>query len=313
MQPIIFPLNDWSLEYIFETGEFLEDVNFDDDVDAAVDDHVIESDAPRSNTCLAFGNNFLSFPDPVPDRDAPFDAGGQGRWEPTTPSGLDPATAVSVSPSPRSGQSHDSQWPVQLPSHSVDALVLWLFLPDLDESFEGFLLDKAPSGPIDEKDMTTTFIFENGPGMMALSSPLSVGPSIDDQPSGRVPTKKKKRIRKSPPKLKTPVELTDLDVICERGGRNPVHPGTMAFRRRVQKLLKNRYADTDYVTVPKSEKTALSKEIVDWIHRHQRGRFVTRDKIPGGGGGHGPWYEVNKHTARQKVSQRLRDQAKLIH
>ncbi len=114
---------------------------------------------------------------------------------------------------------------------------------------------------------------------------------------------KRKRIRRFSPDLKTPLALADSDVICERGGQNGSHAGNLAFREHVQMLLLAERPGW-YKALLNAKKTALSNQVVAWVHS-RGGRFVTRDKLFAGE--YGPWYEVLHKTARDKASQLLRD------
>lgn len=300
------PYDDWSLEGILDIGEFLEGVDWSDgdlrelaflddvdieNVDAVIDDRVIENDVLLSTACCAFPPSHSYF-HPIDDREPLSDAwGGGGVWKPTTPSGYDPATVASVSPSPS-----DFRRPL-LPSRSDQALVQFLFLPDLDESLEGIVFDDEPSGPFDE-DMTTPLMIENSSGKMALPPPPI------DQPSLNPITKK--RGRKFPPELKTPVDLKKEDVLCGPGGHNRQHPGNVEYVQDVKDVLQIRFSGVDYRNdVPESVKMAVSQEIVARVHE-RGGRIVKRDRTDA------DWYEDSYHNARLKASQCLRDQALLI-
>lgn len=129
-------------------------------------------------------------------------------------------------------------------------------------------------------------------------------PHIDpmDRPHSQAAPRGDRKIKQAE-EDKIYVELRDEDVIGERGGKNLQHQGTVACRVYVQDLLLDRYFSrfVDYRTVPKSEKTALSHEIVEWV-RERGGRFVKRDNK------YAPWYLEVESNARQKVMQSLRDE-----
>jgi hypothetical protein len=114
------------------------------------------------------------------------------------------------------------------------------------------------------------------------------------------------------PQVRTPLDLRDGDVVCERGGMNLSHPGNISFRRHIEDKVGWMFHDSihnggrAYSDLSKMEKKALRNTILDWVHNHQGGRFVSRNKLPGPGN-YGPWYEVSRETSQQKVSQLLRD------
>lgn len=116
--------------------------------------------------------------------------------------------------------------------------------------------------------------------------------------------KMKRRVGNVSPVVKSPIELTMADVICGRGGHANTHPGNIAYRNHVKEIL----AQNDYVSLSRHDKTALSIEVVDWVHDHLDGRFVARDNNIGGR----HWYVVDVKTARMKVSQFLRGHARHI-
>lgn len=152
------------------------------------------------------------------------------------------------------------------------------------------------------------------PSRCAGKAVKSVTTAVPHLTTNRSPHKKQpqchddgkvQRVRKRPPQVKTPVTLREVDCVCERGGFSKNHPGTTAYRTMVGELL-TRYR---YSSLSTKDKTALSNDVVDWVHNTQRGRFVARDRCSQTGI-HGPWYVVARDTARQKASQILRDQYK---
>jgi hypothetical protein len=108
-----------------------------------------------------------------------------------------------------------------------------------------------------------------------------------------------RRIRRPAPPVITPVELRDDDVVCERGGINTSHQGNISYRLHVEDVVRG--GGRSYGDLPVREKTALRDAVVDWVHNQQGGRFVAWDTSEG------LWYQVSTVTAREKVSQRLRD------
>lgn len=113
-------------------------------------------------------------------------------------------------------------------------------------------------------------------------------------PSKSKKSSKKKRARRTDPKIKEYVVKRDLDVLLGRGGCSNHHPGNTAYRQHILSLQKK------YKALSREEKTAFSKEVLRWLHDHG-GRFLKRDERGG------PWYIVTDGTARQKVSQALRE------
>ena len=93
--------------------------------------------------------------------------------------------------------------------------------------------------------------------------------------------------------------------------------GNEVYRKRILKLQKT------YKTLSRDEKTQMSKDVVQWIYK-RGGKFLQRDDtnkknpppvVPESGtaeeGGDDDvvsrWYVVTTETARQKVSQALRE------
>lgn len=109
-----------------------------------------------------------------------------------------------------------------------------------------------------------------------------------------VPKVKKKRIRKKEPKKKKYVEKRDNDVLLGRGGCANNHQGNKIYLQRVLGLQKW------YKTLPRDKKSNCSNSVVQWIH-NRGGRFLKRENK------RSRWYIVTPATARQKVSQALRE------
>ena len=106
--------------------------------------------------------------------------------------------------------------------------------------------------------------------------------------------RKKKRIRRKEPKKKKHVEKRDNDVLLGRGGCANNHQGNKIYLQRILGLQKW------YKTLPRDEKTNCSNSVVQWIH-NRGGRFLKRENK------RSRWYIVTPATARQKVSQALRE------
>lgn len=104
-----------------------------------------------------------------------------------------------------------------------------------------------------------------------------------------------KRIRRKEPVVRKYVAATDMDVLLGRGGGSNHHPGNIAYRRRILDL------QPKYKALDRDEKTTMSEDVVKWLQEERRGRFLKRESKAS------PWYIVTNATARQKVSQALRE------
>lgn len=115
--------------------------------------------------------------------------------------------------------------------------------------------------------------------------------------SGQQAKSKEKRCRRKEPLQKVYVDITDKDVLLGRGGRSHYHPGNVEYRRYIlqhQRAYKN--LENSHM------KTQMSFVAVAWV-KNNGGRFLKRDdKAPGQ-----PFYIATDETARQKVSQALRE------
>ena len=99
---------------------------------------------------------------------------------------------------------------------------------------------------------------------------------------------------KRDPAVKRFYNPTDADVLCGRGGRTNHHPGNKLYLR-----LKEEIQDR-YLAASKNDKTAISQELVDGIHK-RGGRFLEQDDATG------DWFEITAVKARKKASQTLRE------
>lgn len=90
-------------------------------------------------------------------------------------------------------------------------------------------------------------------------------------------------------------DITDNDVICERGGKSNRHAGTKRYRGIVEKF-KPMYQSL----TAKIEKTNLSRRIIAQIQENH-GRFLKRDDQTG------QFYVLCKVETTKKVSQALRE------
>ncbi|CAB9530614.1 expressed unknown protein [Seminavis robusta] len=90
-------------------------------------------------------------------------------------------------------------------------------------------------------------------------------------------------------------EITELDVMCGRGGKANHHLGNKLYRKLVNEM-KQKYRNTE----DKDDKTELSRSIVDQVYEYG-GRFVKKDAPSG------RYYVLSKAEARIKTSQALRE------
>uniref|UniRef100_A0A7S2YNI3 DUF6824 domain-containing protein n=1 Tax=Entomoneis paludosa TaxID=265537 RepID=A0A7S2YNI3_9STRA len=89
-------------------------------------------------------------------------------------------------------------------------------------------------------------------------------------------------------------QVSDVDVLCGRGGAALRHPGNQTYRRLVN-LNKGLY-----ITCLKTEKLKISRSIVAAI-REQKGRFLEKDNKSNS------WYDIGDKKAVEKTSQALRE------
>lgn len=173
-----------------------------------------------------------------------------------------------------------------------------LFERQQEETGFDYMLDDPEHGLVGELQEIGTY---DDPLEVEVANPERgvVGGQQQDRPI---------RIRRPQPQVRSPVDLSPNDVICERGGRNWSHPGNIDFRQKPHNmLLELTYNGTVYRDLHPAIKTSLSWDLVHWVHQ-QDGRFVARDKLVGGG--YSPWYVVTESTAREKASQYFRDENK---
>ena len=91
--------------------------------------------------------------------------------------------------------------------------------------------------------------------------------------------------------------ITDMDILCGRGGKSNHHPGNKKYRQVVG-FMKYKYQNCP----AKTQKTDLSRTIVDYCHSYG-GRFVKKDTDYQGE----RYYVLTKDEARKKTSQALRE------
>jgi hypothetical protein len=107
----------------------------------------------------------------------------------------------------------------------------------------------------------------------------------------------KKRTRRKEPLKKQHFSITDADVLLGRGGMSNHHPGNKTYRKHIL-THQQEYKNLENT----SAKTKMSKEMVEWV-KARGGRFLKRDDGVEGN----PFYVATDTTARQKVSQALRE------
>ena len=105
-----------------------------------------------------------------------------------------------------------------------------------------------------------------------------------------------KRCRRIEPVEKEYVEITDNDVLLGRGGLSNRHPGNIVYRQHILEHQR------EYKLLRTDAKTEMSLEVVAWVKK-RGGRFLKRDEDAPGQ----PYYIATDVTARQKVSQALRE------
>jgi hypothetical protein len=93
--------------------------------------------------------------------------------------------------------------------------------------------------------------------------------------------------------------IREWDVLSGRGGKSNHHPGNKRFRQVVDEM-KAKYR----ITNAKTDKTALSKAIVDYVHGYG-GRFLKQDESGG------KYRVMTTMEARKKTSQALRETKEL--
>uniref|UniRef100_A0A7S1GQ80 DUF6824 domain-containing protein n=1 Tax=Cyclophora tenuis TaxID=216820 RepID=A0A7S1GQ80_CYCTE len=94
-------------------------------------------------------------------------------------------------------------------------------------------------------------------------------------------------------------EIREWDVLCGRGGKSNHHSGNKRYRQVVSEM-KNKYRGTS----AKTDKTALSRAIVDYVNGYG-GRFMKKNSKTG------KWILLTSAEARKKTSQALRETKEL--
>lgn len=107
-------------------------------------------------------------------------------------------------------------------------------------------------------------------------------------------TKKATKKQKYDPDSKNYFEPTDLDVLLGRGGRTNHHPGNKLYLEVKEEI------QPRYLAALKTDKTAISQELVDRVH-DWGGKFLQLDES------NNRWFEVTNIKARKKASQTLRE------
>jgi hypothetical protein len=162
-----------------------------------------------------------------------------------------------------------------------------------DESLVGTSLDMA----IPTKIIDSMFLPEQTTNSTSLDVSIK---QVIEQTIAKAQVEKSRRNgarRKKEPQKKEYVEnLTDLDVLCGRGGKSNHHNGNKKYRDEVGNL------QQWYKSSEKNEKTDLSQCLVNYVHSYG-GRFLKMEES------NKRWYLVTNHVARRKASQALREHA----
>jgi len=108
-------------------------------------------------------------------------------------------------------------------------------------------------------------------------------------------TYQQKRKAAKPEVLISEEEITDKDVICERGGKSNRHAGTKRYRGMIEKF-KPQYQSL----TSKTAKTNLSRKIISTIQENG-GRFLKKDEISQ------KYFVLSSVETTKKVSQALRE------
>mmetsp|Transcript_30971 Transcript_30971/g.43984 ORF Transcript_30971/g.43984 Transcript_30971/m.43984 type:complete len:344 (-) Transcript_30971:174-1205(-) len=106
---------------------------------------------------------------------------------------------------------------------------------------------------------------------------------------------RQRAMSQKPRDLIAEADITEKDVICERGGKSNRHDGTKKYRGMVEKF-KPKYQKM----TAKNDKTNLSREIIKTI-QSVGGRFLKKDEEGGS------YYVLSPVETTKKVSQALRE------
>jgi len=105
--------------------------------------------------------------------------------------------------------------------------------------------------------------------------------------------------RKSAADWISEAEITDRDVICERGGKSNRHGGTKRYRGMIEK-----YKPEYQSLTAKTAKTNLSRKIIFQIQK-SGGRFLKKDEKSG------QYFVLSPVETTKKVSQAMREKKAL--
>merc|ERR1740123_1340048 len=106
--------------------------------------------------------------------------------------------------------------------------------------------------------------------------------------------RQKKKKAAEPEVLISEEEITEKDVICERGGKSNRHAGTKRYRGMIEKF-KPQYQSL----TSKTSKTNLSRKIISQIQENG-GRFLKKDEKSQ------KYYVLSPVETTKKVSQAMR-------
>jgi len=184
------------------------------------------------------------------------------------------------------------QFNINLSHSDVENLVSWNKIINFDdERIENAPLFQAPSGEKSDKAKRFEFNEEQSAEPIALSRMQSndllrfdwEGIGLFREKNGA-----NKQESAEPP-------YTDLDCLCQRGGKASNHPGCQAFLKQKEAM------QPRYRLASVEEKYQMSKELVAFVHT-RGGRFLRKDNS-------GKWVEIDDEAARRKASQALRDRS----
>lgn len=166
------------------------------------------------------------------------------------------------------------------------------FLGKLSSPTEHPLAERVKSGLRNGRDMARCTLKKQAPDTLRVRSNIDTL-NCEKVVGGQVGQKRCRRIE---PLEKQYVEITDNDVLLGRGGLSNRHPGNIVYRQHILEHQR------EYKLLKTDEKTEMSKAVVAWVKK-RRGRFLKRDENAPGQ----PYYIATDETARQKVSQALRE------
>ena len=182
----------------------------------------------------------------------------------------------------------------------------------------------------DNTDIGTTGMSRLLPNLTGFESTANTKTTKDKKQSSNA--SKKKRGSAKPPHPSQIIQTPEpSDVLFGRGGGTNVHKGNKTFRELINAHRRS------YLKARKNDKPTITQKILDQIRQNHGGRFLKKAPTANGGGGGGGgggkkkkkgtaqegqededvhdsvvgtgWYEVDDITAKEKISQALRQRA----